>query len=121
MSEKTQNRHRLTMKMDDIIIRLEASNQDSLASGMIKLEEQVGAIVSRPRRDCRNSLNDLAQAVAEHKHVSYDRAKEWIDRKELENRGFKIRLRKEPAIASLLAEIAKVNLQEKPSLLEGIE
>ncbi len=54
-----------------------------------------------------NKIDYLAEAVAEVRGVAYEQAKEWMDAKESESKGFKVKLRNHPEVASVLIRKSK--------------
>lgn len=109
-----KNVHRATLLIGESRIRIEACDTDALQS-IIRALDTIGAVMAPRGRKPSYKEDLLAQAVAEHKHISYEKAKDWLDQKELQQRGFKLRVRREPAIAKIL-----VRLQSDTGLISSL-
>lgn len=96
---------RLTLNFGVAKLRVETGTEKDLKEVVAKLEP-LGATVASRGRASSVKEDELAHAVAEYQNISYERAKEWLDSKEIAQRGFKNRVRKEPAIMVILARRA---------------
>lgn len=61
----------------------------------------------RGRVSSVKKVDYLAEAVAEVRNVTYAEAKEWLDSKEVEAKGSKLKVRKHPDVAAALLRNAK--------------
>jgi hypothetical protein len=102
--------HRCTFAIGDSRIRVEAETEDDfnyVAALVAELpDSHIATRAKAPKPD------ELAMALSEVKGSSYEVAKEYIDRKEVEHRGFKRRLRGEHAIKAVLLRYEQEALGE---------